>query len=64
MEQIWRLLVAVFILLAAIAMTLMALLFQNTVIAGVCIYGALILIPWGIVKGVKAILDNRNRDKE
>ena len=52
MERIWRLLVAVFFLVAAIALALLAWLFEGTFIAGICVYAILALIPIGLVKGL------------
>ena len=51
MERIWRLLVAIFFLCAGVALVALAWLFENTVVAGVCLYAALAIIPIGIIKG-------------
>ena len=64
LEKIWRLLVAIFLLLIGISILLLAyIVFQNSALAIVGVYGAFILIPWGIGKGLFAIID-RNREKE
>ena len=51
MERIWRLLVAIFLLCAAIALGLCVYFFENSWISVVALYGMLILIPVGLIKG-------------
>ena len=63
-DKLWRLQVANFLLLMGIAGLVLAyMVFQNTMLAAAGVYGAFILIPWGIGKGLFAIID-RNREKE
>ena len=63
-DKLWRLQVANFLLLMDIAGLVLAyMVFQNTMLAAVGVYGAFILIPWGTGKGLFAIID-RNREKE
>ena len=51
MERIWRLLIAIFFLCAGVALIALAWLFENTMVAVICIYAALALIPIGLIKG-------------
>lgn len=57
MDKIWRLLVAIFILCAVIALLVFANLFGSSALAVMSVYAALILLPIGIAKGAFAIID-------
>ncbi len=55
---VWRLLTAIFILLTALVLGLMALLCQGApLLLGIGFYGMMICMPWGIIKGLLAIAD-------
>ena len=64
MDRMWRLLVAIFFLCAALVMWLMCYVFEGTVIAGICVYGMLILTVIGIVKGFYNIWFYHSEDRE
>ena len=63
MEYIWHLLLAVFMLVAAIALIAFAYVFENTVIAVIGIYGAIFLFLIGCGVGLFAIIDHNNANK-
>ena len=63
MDKIWRLLVAVFFLLAALTLIVVAYIFQHTVLAVIGIYGGLILFLLGIGKGLFAMIDHHREEK-
>lgn len=64
MDRIWRMLVAIFLLCAAIAMGMLVTFFQNSVIGVVCVYAMLILAPIGIIKGFYNIFCYRPEPEE
>ncbi len=65
MDKIWRMVTANFLLLVGIACLILAyVVFQNSVLAVVGVYGAFILISWGIVRGLFAIIDYNREQKE
>ncbi len=54
----WRLLTAIFILLIALLLGLMSVMFQGApVLLGIGFYGMMICFPWGVIKGILAIID-------
>ena len=60
----WRLLTANFLLLIGIACLVLAyVIFQGSALAAVCVYSAFILIGWGIVRGLFAIIDRNRAEK-
>ena len=63
MEYIWRLLLAVFMLVAAIALIAFAFVFDHTVISAIGIYGAIFLFLIGCCVGIFAIIDHNNACK-
>ena len=65
MDKIWRMVTANFLLLVGIACLVLAyVIFQGSVLAAVCVYSAFILIGWGIVRGLFAIIDHNRAEKE
>lgn len=66
-KYIWRLLTAIFLLLAATVLGLFLFLFEGAAfMVGVCFYGALLCGLMGLAKGVIVILDyhKEHRDQE
>ena len=63
MEKIWRLLTAIFILCAVIAVLLLAYEFQNAVFSVAAVYAAILMIPVGIIKGVLVMIDYHREKK-
>ena len=64
MEKIWRLLTAIFILCAMIAVLLLAYEFQNAVLSVAAVYAAILLIPVGIAKGILVMIDYHKEKKD
>jgi hypothetical protein len=56
LDKIWRLLTAIFILVAAIALIGIAFVFQNAMISVIALYPALICVLWGLIKGIIVIV--------
>ena len=56
MERIWRLLVAIFFLCAGCTLLVLALAAEGGGLATVSIYGALVFIPIGLIKGLYDII--------
>ena len=56
LDKIWRLLTAIFILVAAIALIGIAFVFQNAMISVIALYPALIYVLWGLIKGIIVIV--------
>ena len=56
LDKIWRLLTAIFILVAAIALIGIAIVFQNAMISVIALYPALICVLWGLIKGIIVIV--------
>ncbi len=64
MEYLWRLATAIFLLMLGAVCGLLIVLFQETVIAGICVYALLVLIPWGMIKGIVAIWAYHKNQKQ
>ena len=64
-DLFWRLLTANFMLLLGIAsVVLVYVLGMDGALAAILLYTALILIGWGVVRGLFAIIDRNRADKE
>ena len=65
LDKIWRVVTANFLLLTGIACLVLAFaVLRDTVLAAVAVYGAFILIFWGVVRGLFAIIDHNREVKE
>ena len=64
MERIWRLLVAIFFLCAGVALIAFSWIFENTIVAAICIYAALVFIPIGIIKGFYDVFHFGSTDED
>ena len=56
MERIWKLLVALFFLCAGGTLLVLALAVESGGLATVSIYGALLFIPIGLIKGLYDVI--------
>ena len=56
MERIWRLLVAIFFLCAGLTLLVLALAVESGGLATASIYGALVFIPIGLIKGLYDVI--------
>ena len=57
MDFIWRLLVAIFIIVIGAVALLIAEVFGNGGFATFCFYVFLVLVPAGIIKGIVVMVD-------
>ena len=64
MDNLFRLVKAIFFLVLAILMLVLAGLFQSTVIAAIGVYGAFFLGLIGIGTGAFAIIDHKKEQEE
>ncbi len=65
MEYIWRLLTAIFLIVVAVALLVVAyVLGLNTVFAAVFVYVSLFCILFGIAKGLMVMIDYHRSQKE
>ena len=64
-SYLWRLLTAMFLLLAAAVLALFVFLFEGSAaMVGICFYGALFCALIGLAKGVIVILEYQKEHKE
>ena len=62
---IWRLLTAIFILMVAVVLGVMAFMFEGvSLMVGLCVYGALICALVGVIKGILVTIDYHREYKE
>ena len=65
MDNLWRLMTAIFIILIGAAALLTAyILFVNSALAGICVWTACVCILLAIAKGLFAIIDHHRGTKE
>ena len=65
LDKIWRVVTANFLLLVGIACLVLAfVVLRDTILAVIAVYGAFILILWGVVRGLFAIIDHNREVKE
>lgn len=56
LDKIWRLLTAIFILVAGIALLGVYFLLSNSIVSVIAGYAAIICILWGLIKGIIVIV--------
>ena len=56
LDKIWRLLTAIFILVAGIALLGVYFLLSNSIVSVIAGYAAIICILWGLIKGIVVIV--------
>lgn len=56
LDKIWRLLTAIFILVAGIALLGVYFLLSSSIVSVIAGYAAIICIPWGLIKGIIVIV--------
>lgn len=63
MEKFWDILVAIFFLLIAANLILLAYVFQNSVITVIGFYGGLLMLFLGAARGALTLIDHKKDDK-
>ena len=64
MEDIWELAVAVFLVLVAAVLMLVTLVFPSTLDGCLSLVAALIFFVWGLFRGIRAIVNHSDGEKE
>lgn len=63
-DKIWRLMTAMFLLLTAAALGIFVLIMQDDFFAVIAFYAMLLLLPFGIAKGLMVIIDYHREHKD
>ena len=64
MDYIWRLLTAIFLIVVAVALLVVAFVFGFNTVFGVFVYVSLFCILFGIAKGLMVMIDYHRSQKE